>query len=670
MVTKGKTAKKTIKAKAKPKAAVKKVVKKAVKKTAPAKAAVKFKATKLKLLRPVPSDIDIAQAAVIKPIAQIAAELGIRENELELYGPYKAKIKLEILERLKNRPNGKYIDVTAITPTPLGEGKTTTTVGLSQALGACMGKTVITAIRQPSQGPTFGIKGGAAGGGYSQVIPMEDFNLHLTGDIHAITAANNLTAAALDARVMHEKMQDDEKLFNALCPLDKKGNRKFSSNMLRRLKKLGIEKTDPNELTAEERSRFARLDIDESTITWRRVVDINDRMLREIEVGLGKDEVGHAHRTGYDIAVASEIMAVLALTTDLEDMRERFGRMVVAANKQGEAITAEDLGVAGAITVLMKDAIKPNLMQTLEGTPATVHAGPFANIAHGQSSIIADRIALKLADYVITESGFGADIGMEKFFNIKCRYSGLIPQVVVLVATVRALKMHGGGPKVVAGKPLAPEYTDENLDLLRAGLPNLERHIQNAIKFGVNVVVAVNSFATDTPAEVEIVREASMKMGAMDAVVSTHWADGGAGAKKLAEAVIKAAEKPTNFQFLYPLEDTIKEKIETIAREIYRADGVDYSPEAEEQIARYTRQGFDKLPICMAKTHLSFTTDASKKGAPTGFRIGVREIRASVGAGFLYPILGDMRTMPGLPTRPVFYDIDLDLKTGKVLGLF
>jgi formyltetrahydrofolate synthetase len=469
---------------------------------------------------------------------------------------------------------------------------------------------------------------------------------------------------------MHEKMQDDEKLFNALCPLDKKGNRKFSTNMMRRLKKLGIEKTDPNELTPEERSRFARLDIDEATITWRRVVDINDRMLREIQVGLGKDEVGHEHRTGYDIAVASEIMAVLALTTDLEDMRERFGRMVVASNKRGEAVTAEDLGVAGAITVLMKDAIKPNLMQTLEGTPATVHAGPFANIAHGQSSIIADRIALKLADYVITESGFGADIGMEKFFDIKCRYSGLVPQVVVLVATVRALKMHGGGPKVVAGKPLASEYTDENLDLLRAGLPNLERHIQNALKFGVNVVVAVNSFATDTPAEVEIVREASMKMGAMDAVVSTHWADGGAGAKKLALAVIKAAEMPTNFQFLYPLEDTIKEKIETIAREIYRADGVDYSPEAEEQIARYTRQGFDKLPICMAKTHLSFTTDASKKGAPTGFRIGVREIRASVGAGFLYPILGDMRTMPGLPTRPVFYDVDLDLKTGKVVGLF
>ena len=658
--------------KTKPKS-IKKTAKAAAKKvvaTKVAKAKVIFKPTKLKLVRPVPSDIDIAQAAKLKPILQVAAELGIRESELELYGPYKAKIKLEILERLKNRPNGKYIDVTAITPTPLGEGKTTTTVGISQALGALLGKKVITAIRQPSQGPTFGIKGGAAGGGYSQVIPMEDFNLHLTGDIHAITASHNLTAAALDARVMHEKMQDDEKLFNALCPLDKKGKRKFSPNMLRRLTKLGITKTDPTELTTEERSRFARLDIDESTITWRRVVDINDRMLREVQVGMGKDEAGHEHRSGYDITVASEIMAVLALTTDLKDMRERFGKMVVATNKRGEAVTAEDLGVAGAVTVLMKDAIKPNLMQTLEGTPATVHAGPFANIAHGQSSIIADRIALKLADYVVTESGFGADIGMEKFFDIKCRYSGLIPQVVVMVATVRALKMHGGGPKVVAGKPLAAEYTDENLDLLRAGLPNLERHVQNALKYGVNVVVAVNSFATDTPAEVELVREAALKMGAMDAVVSTHWADGGLGAKKLAEAVIKAAEKPSHFKFLYPLEDTIKEKIETIAREIYRADGVDYSPEAEEQIARYTRLGFDKLPMCMAKTHLSFTTDASKKGAPDGFRVAVREIRASVGAGFLYPILGDMRTMPGLPTRPVFYDVDLDLETGKVVGLF
>ena len=551
--------KKSLKAKAKPKVAAKKVVKKVVKKAVPAKAS--FQPTKLKLVRPVPSDIDIAQAAKLKPILQVAEELGIRPNELELYGPYKAKIKLEILERLKNKPNGKYIDVTAITPTPLGEGKTTTTVGISQALGALLNRKVITAIRQPSQGPTFGIKGGAAGGGYSQVIPMEDFNLHLTGDIHAITAAHNLVAAALDARVMHEKMQDDEKLFNALCPLDKKGNRKFSPTMLRRLKKMGISKTNPNDLTPEERKLFARLDIDDATITWRRVIDINDRFLREIEVGRGKDEAGHEHMSGYDITVASEIMAVLALTTSLEDMRDRFGRMVVATNKRGEAVTAEDLGVAGAVTVLMKDAIKPNLMQTLEGTPATVHAGPFANIAHGQSSIIADMIALKLVGkdgFVITECGFGADIGMEKFFDIKCRYSGLIPQVVVLVATVRALKMHGGGPKVVAGKPLAPEYTDENLDLLRAGLPNLERHVQNALKYGVNVVVAVNSFATDTPAEVELIRKAALQMGAMDAVVSTHWADGGKGAKALAEAVIKAAAKPSKFQFLYPLEDTIK----------------------------------------------------------------------------------------------------------------
>ncbi|MBC7876862.1 MAG: formate--tetrahydrofolate ligase [Anaerolineales bacterium] len=659
-----------------------KSVKKAVKKVATlstkgknaapraAKTLVKFKAIKLKLLRPVPSDINIAQASNIKPIMQVAEELGIRPDELELYGPYKAKIKLEILERLKNKPNGKYIDVTAITPTPLGEGKTTTTVGLSQALGAHLGKKVITAIRQPSQGPTFGIKGGAAGGGYSQVIPMEEFNLHLTGDIHAITASHNLTAAALDARVMHEKQQDDEKLFNALCPVDKKGNRKFSPTMLRRLKKLGIKKTDPNKLTPQERTRFVRLDIDESTITWRRVVDINDRFLREIQVGLGKDEIGFEHRSGYDITVASEIMAVLALTTSLEDMRERFGKMIVATDKRGEAVTAEDLGVAGAITVLMKDAIKPNMMQTLEGTPALVHAGPFANIAHGQSSIIADKIALKLADYVVTESGFGADIGMEKFFDIKCRYSGLIPNAVVMVATVRALKMHGGGPKVVAGKPLASEYTDENLALLKAGLANLERHIQNAKKFGVNVIVAINSFATDTPAEIELIRKSALEFGAMDAILSTHWADGGAGAKKLAEAVVKAAEQPSKFEFLYSLDASIKNKIETIAKEIYRADGVDYSQEAEEQIARYTRLGFDKLPICMAKTHLSFTTDATKKGAPTGFRVSVREIRASVGAGFLYPILGDMRTMPGLGTRPSFYDIDLDLKTGRVLGLF
>ena len=648
----------------------KKPVRKVVKKIVVRKPSTKFVATKLILRRPVPSDIEIAQEARIKPILQVAAELGIRENELELYGPYKAKVKLEILERLKNKPNGKYVDVTAITPTPLGEGKTTTTVGLSQALGAHLGKKVITAIRQPSMGPTFGIKGGAAGGGYSQIIPMEEFNLHLTGDIHAITAAHNLVAAALDARVMHEKQQDDEKLFNALCPADKKGNRRFSPTMLKRLKKLGIRKTNPNDLTPEERSRFARLDIDESTIAWRRVIDINDRFLREVQVGLGKEETGFEHRSGYDITVASEIMAVLALTTGLEDMRERFGNMVVATNKSGEAVTVEDLGAAGAVTVLMKDAIKPNLMQTLEGNAAFVHAGPFANIAHGQSSIIADQIALKLAEYVVTESGFGADIGMEKFFNIKCRYSGLVPHVVVMVVTVRALKMHGGGPKVVAGKPLAPEYTEENLDLLRKGVANLERHIQNAMKFGVKVIVAINSFATDTDAEVELIRTSAIEFGAMDAIKCTHWADGGAGTKKLAEAVVKAAEQPGDFKFLYDAEQSIKEKIETIAIEIYRAGGVDYTPEADEQIARFTRLGFSNLPICMAKTHLSFTTDASVKGAPTGFRVMVREVRASAGAGFLYPLLGEMRTMPGLPTRPAYYDIDLDLKTGRVVGLF
>ncbi|MGD0613639.1 MAG: formate--tetrahydrofolate ligase [Anaerolineales bacterium] len=632
--------------------------------------AKKFVPTPLKLRRPVPSDIEIAQEATFKPIAQVAEEAGIKPEELEFYGPYKAKVKLEILERLKDRPNGKYVDVTAITPTPLGEGKTTTTVGLSQALGAHLGKRVFTCIRQPSQGPTFGIKGGAAGGGYSQVIPMEDFNLHLTGDIHAITAANNLLAAAIDTRIMHEAQQDDEKLFNALCPPDKQGQRRFSPSMLRRLKKLGISKTDPNALTPEERSRFARLDIDPASITWRRVVDTNDRFLRTITIGEGPAEKGFERKTGYDITVASEIMAILALTTDLTDMRERFGKIVIGTNKKGEAVTAEDLGAAGALTVLMKDAIKPNLMQTLEGTPVFVHAGPFANIAHGQSSIIADKIALKLADFVVTESGFGADVGMEKFFDIKCRYSGLIPQVVVIVATVRALKMHGGGPKVVAGKPLANEYTEENLDLLRKGLPNMVLHIKNALKYGVNVVVAVNSFKDDKPAEVELIRNAALQAGAMDAVVCTHWMDGGKGTIALAEAVVKAADKPTSFKFLYPLELTIKEKIEKICKEIYGADGVDYLPEAEEKIKLYTKLGFDKLPICMAKTHLSLTADPAIKGVPKGFHIPIRDVRASVGAGFLYPLVGEMSTMPGLPTRPVFYDVDLDLETGKVLGLF
>jgi formyltetrahydrofolate synthetase len=631
-----------------------------------------FTPTPLKLRRPVPSDIEIAQEATLKPITQVAEEAGILPEELELHGNYMAKVRLEILERLKDRPNGIYVDVTAITPTPLGEGKTTTTVGLSQALGAHLGKRVFTCIRQPSQGPTFGIKGGAAGGGYSQVVPMEDFNLHLTGDIHAITAANNLLAAAIDTRIYHEARQTDEQLFNALCPPDKEGKRRFSPPMLRRLQRLGIHKTDPNELTPEERRRFARLDIDPDSITWRRVIDTNDRFLREIEIGLGPEEQ-MPRRTGFDITVASEVMAILALTTSLQDMRERMGRIVIGTNRQGEPITAEDLGVAGAMTVLMKDAIKPTLMQTLEGTPVFVHAGPFANIAHGNSSILADMIALKLVGpdgFVVTESGFGADIGMEKFFDIKCRYSGLIPQVVVMVATVRALKMHGGGPKVVAGKPLDAAYTEENLDLLRKGLPNLERHIKNALKFGVNVVVAINKFSTDTPAELEVVRQAAIEAGAVDAVVSTHWMDGGAGARALAEAVVKASRLPSSFRFLYPLDLPIKEKIEIICREIYGAEGVDFLPEAEKKIELYTRLGFDRLPICMAKTHLSFTHDPAIKGAPSGFRIPIRDIRASVGAGFLYPLVGEMRTMPGLPTRPVFYDVDIDLNTGRVVGLF
>ncbi len=636
----------------------------------PATPTREFTATPLKTRRPVPSDIDIAQEAKLKPIKTVAEEVGLIDSELELYGDYKAKVRLEVLERLAKIPDGKYIDVTAITPTPLGEGKSTTMVGLSQALGAHLGKRVFTCIRQPSQGPTFGIKGGAAGGGYSQVIPMEDFNLHLTGDIHAITAANNLLAAAIDARMFHESRQSDEKLFDRLCPADKEGKRSFSPPMLRRLAKLGIKKTNPDDLTAEERGRFARLDIDPDSITWRRVVDTNDRFLRTITIGQGPEEKGMTRQTGFDITVASEIMAILALTSDLADMRERFGRIVIGTNKSGEAVTAEDIGAAGAMTVLMKDAIKPTLMQTLEGTPVFVHAGPFANIAHGNSSIIADKIALKLADYVVTESGFGADVGMEKFFNVKCRNSGLIPNVVVMVATVRALKMHGGGPKVVAGMPLDPAYTDENVELLRAGLGNLKHHIKNALGFGIPVVVAVNSFATDTKAEVELVREAALEAGAEDSVVCTHWADGGAGAAKLAEAVVAAAEKPSNFKFLYPLDLSIKEKIEIICAEIYGADGVDYLPEAEAKIELYTRLGFDKLPMNMAKTHLSLSHDPALKGVPKGYRIPIRDIRASVGAGFLYPLLGEMRTMPGLPTRPVFYDVDIDLKTGRVLGLF
>lgn len=579
---------------------------------------------------PVPSDIEIAQAATLRPILEVAAELGLTEDDLDLYGKYKAKVHLDVLDRIKDRPQAKYIDVTAITPTPLGEGKTTTTVGLSQALGAHLGKRVFTCIRQPSQGPTFSIKGGAAGGGYSQVVPMEDFNLHLTGDIHAVAAANNLLAAAIDARLLHER------------------------NYGARFKE--VTGLDP-------------LNIDPYTITWKRVVDINDRALRSIVIGLGTKDDGVPRETGFDIAVASEVMAILALTTSLKDLRQRLGRIVIGQNTNKEPVTAEQLGVAGAMTVLMRDAIMPTLLQTLEGTPAFVHAGPFANIAHGNSSIIADLMAVRLADYVVTESGFGADIGMEKFFNIKCRYSGLIPNAVVLVTTVRALKMHGGGPKVTPGRDLDRAYTEENLPLLEKGLANLLKHIEIVRLFGVPVVVAINRFQHDTEAEIELIRRAAEQAGAYAAVPSDHWARGGEGAIALAEAVVSAAEQPSNFQFLYPLDIPIKQKIEIIATKVYGAARVEYTPEANAQIAAYEKAGFGNLPICMAKTHLSLSHDPNLKGVPTGFTLPVREVRASVGAGFIYPLCGEMRTMPGLPSKPVFMKVDID-ENGKVVGLF
>jgi methylenetetrahydrofolate dehydrogenase (NADP+)/methenyltetrahydrofolate cyclohydrolase/formyltetrahydrofolate synthetase len=579
---------------------------------------------------PVPSDIEIAQEAVLTPIKEVAESVGLTEDDLDYYGKYKAKVHLDVLKKFKDRPQGKYIDVTAITPTPLGEGKTTTTVGLSQALGAHLGKNVFTCIRQPSQGPTFGIKGGAAGGGYSQVVPMEDFNLHLTGDIHAVSAANNLLAAAIDARMLHERNYGER--FKTVTGLDP-------------------------------------LNINPYSITWNRVVDVNDRELRKVVLGLGTRVDGYPREGGFDISVASEVMAILALTTGLKDMRQRLGRIVIGQNWAGEPVTAEDLGVAGAMTVLMKDAIMPNLMQTLEGTPAFVHAGPFANIAHGNSSIVADQIALKLADYVVTESGFGADIGMEKFFNVKCRYSGLIPNAVVLVATIRALKMHGGGPKVVAGRDLDKAYTEENLELLEKGGANLAKNIQIAKLFGIPVVVAINRFKYDTDAEVALVKKIGEAAGAYAAVPSNHWAEGGAGSVELAEAVVDACEQPSDFKFLYPLDLSIKEKIETIATKVYGADGVDYTPLASQQIASYEKAGFGNLPINMAKTHLSISHDPALKGVPTGFVLPIREVRASVGSGFIYPLCGEMRTMPGLPSKPVFLNVDLD-DEGKVVGLF
>jgi formyltetrahydrofolate synthetase len=518
---------------------------------------------------------------------------------------------------------------------------------------------------------------------------MEEFNLHLTGDIHAITAANNLLAAAIDTRMFHENTQSDTGLFSRLFPKDNKtGKRTACPIHLRRFRKLGITHTDdPDQLTDAERSRVVRLDLDPETITWQRVLDVCDRHLRKITIGQGPAEEGHSRQTGFDIAVASEIMAILALTTSLRDMRERLGRMVVGFSKTREPITADDLGVGGALSVLMKDAVMPTLMQTVEGTPCFVHAGPFANIAHGNSSIIADQIALKLVGedgYVITEAGFGADIGMEKFFNIKCRYSGLIPRCAVLVATVRALKSHGGGPSVEPGKPLDVAYTQENLPLLSAGVCNMQHHIRNVLKFGVQPVVAVNRFATDTDAEIKMVIDAALAAGATAAVEASHWAKGGAGAVDLANAVMKAcarakeaATSGESFKFLYPLSMPLEEKISMIAKSIYGAEKVELSPEAQAKLATYAELGYGSLPICMAKTHLSLSTDPSAKGVPTGFTVAVRDVRASIGAGFVYPLLGTIQTVPGLPTRPGFYDVDLEIEDGKdmqeharIVGLF
>ena len=563
------------------------------------------------------SDIEIAQSAEMKHIREIAESIGLDEKYLELYGNHKAKVKLEVLENFKDRPSGKYIDVTAITPTPLGEGKTVTTIGLSMALNK-IGKKTITCIRQPSLGPVFGIKGGAAGGGYSQVLPMEDFNLHLTGDTHAVGIANNLLAAFLDTHIM-------------------KGN---------------------------------ELDIDPFSITLNRVVDVSDRALRNIVIGLGGPLNGIPRETGYDITVASEVMAILALTTSLKDLRERLARMVVGSSYDGKAVTAEDLKCAGSMAVLLKDAIKPNLLQTIEHTPCFVHAGPFANIAHGNSSVLADQIAVKLGDYVVTESGFGADCGAEKFMDIKCRYSGLKPDVVVIVATVRALKMHGGVFEFIPGKGVDEELMNKpNVEGVKKGCENLEKMIENMKLFGTPVVVAINHFEADTQEEIDAIREKSIAAGAEDAVVSRVWLKGGEGGIELAEAVAKAADKPSDFKFLYPLDWTIKKKIETIATKIYGADGVNYLPEAEKKIDLYTKQGFDKLPICMAKTHLSLSHDPNIKGRPRGYRIPVRDVRASVGAGFLYPLLGQMRTMPGLPKVPAGTNVDID-DEGNIVGLF
>jgi formate--tetrahydrofolate ligase len=563
------------------------------------------------------SSLEIAQNAKLKHIHEIAEQMGLGPDDLDIYGsPYVAKLRLEALDKLRDRPNGKYVVVTAITPTPLGEGKTTTLVGLGQAMQH-IGKRGIIALRQPSQGPTFGIKGGAAGGGYAQVVPMETFNLHLTGDIHAVTAANNLLAAMIDNRLMRND-----------------------------------------------------LDIDPDTITWRRVMDVNDRALRKIIVGLGGRSTGGVPReTGFDISVASEVMAILALTTSLEDMRERFGRIVIGMTRDKKPVTAEQIGAAGAMTVLMRDALRPNLLQTLENTPAFVHAGPFANIAHGNSSILADMFAIKCGDFLLTEAGFGADIGAEKFFNIKCRYSGLQPSAAVLVVTVRALKSHSGRYRVVAGKSLPPEMLELNVRDVEEGGANMIKQIENLRHHGVTPVVAINVFDGDHPQEIEAIQRMAVEAGALGASVSRHFTQGGKGVIELAEMVVTASEQDNKFNFLYDLDQPIKKKIETIAQKIYGADGVAFEALAERQIKDYEANGFGNLPICMAKTHLSLTHDPLRKGAPKGFTLPIREVRASVGAGFIYPLVGEMMTMPGLAAHPAAEKIDID-EDGNIVGMF
>lgn len=635
----------------------------------------------LQLQSPVHSDIAVSRAQRPKPITLVAQEVGIASHELEPYGASKAKVDLSLLQRLGHRKNGRYVLVTGITPTPLGEGKSTTTVGLSQAIAGHLDRIAFANVRQPSQGPTFGIKGGAAGGGFSQVIPMEEFNLHLTGDIHAISAANNLLAAAIETRMFHENTQKDGALYKRLVPA-KKGKRAFQPIMFRRLKKLGITKTNPDELSEDEIHRFARLDIDPETITWRRVLDVNDRHLRGITIGTAATEKGNTRETGFDISVASECMAILALSNDLGDMRERLGRMVIATSRGGDPVTCDDIGAGGALAALMKDAIKPNIMQTLEGTPVFVHAGPFANISIGASSVLADKLALKLAGteadenhkekcgFVITEAGFDFTMGGERFFNIKCRSSGLVPDVVVVVATVRALKVHGGGPEITPGGALHEVYRTENIDILRKGCVNLRKHISNARQYGIPVVVAINKFETDTEAEIAILKEEALAAGADDAIPANHWAEGGKGAVDLAKGVIVASEKEKDFKLLYDLDGSVQERIERIGKIMYGAEKVEFSELAQKKVDTYEKQGFGSLPICIAKTQYSLSHDPALKGAPTGFTVPIRDVRLAVGAGYLYALAADIQTIPGLPTAPGYLNVDIDPETGEIDGLF